>query len=94
MCAILVLAHRDAGNGSGATRWSLEVGMSQSIQSLVEMQGRRWAMSFGHAATIPQPSIAFARLRYSGAHEIAKQVADQLGFGFFGVGFVLATRWK
>ena len=58
--------------------------MSQSIQSLVEMQGRRWAMSFGHAATIPQPSIAFARLRYSGAHEIAKQVAAQLGFGFFG----------
>ncbi len=62
--------------------------MSQSIQSLVEMQGRRWAMSFGHAATIPQPSIAFARLRYSGAHEIAKQVADQLGFGFFGAEIV------
>lgn len=56
----------------------------QSIQSLVESQGRRWAMSLGQTAATPQPSIAIARLRYSGAHEVAKQVADQLGFGFFG----------
>jgi cytidylate kinase len=84
MCAILVLAPRDAESGCGATRWSLEVTMSQSIQSLVEMQGRRWARALGRTATAPQPSIAIARLRYSGAHEVAQQVADQLGFGFFG----------
>jgi cytidylate kinase len=62
--------------------------MSQSIQSLVEMQGRRWARSLGRSAATPEPSIAIARLRYSGAHEIAKQVAEQLGFGFFGTEIV------
>jgi cytidylate kinase len=45
-------------------------------------------MSFGHAAIAPQPSIAIARLRYSGAHEVAKEVAEQLGFGFFGAEIV------
>lgn len=57
---------------------------SQSIQSLVETQGRRWAMSLGQKAAAPQPSIAVARVRYSAAHEVATQVAEQLGFGFFG----------
>lgn len=57
---------------------------SQSIQSLVETQGRRWAMSLGRGAASPQPSIAIARLGYSGAHEVAQEVARQLGFGFFG----------
>lgn len=61
---------------------------SQSIQSLVEMQGRRWARSLGQAAASPQPSVAIARLRYSGAHEVAQQVAEQLGFGFFGAEIV------
>lgn len=52
------------------------------------MQGRRWARTLARTDAAAQPSIAIARLRYSGAHEVAQRVAEQLGFGFFGAEIV------
>jgi cytidylate kinase len=57
---------------------------SQSIQQLVEMQGRRWARSLERVTAPREPSIAISRLRYSGAHEVAEKLAENLGYGFFG----------
>jgi len=57
---------------------------SPSIQSIVDRQARRWARSIERLTRSPQPTVAFARERFSGVHRIAESVAERLGFGFFG----------
>jgi len=57
---------------------------SHSIHQIVEMQGRRWARSQARITDHLYPSIVVTRFPYSGAHELAAQVASSLGYGFFG----------
>jgi cytidylate kinase len=56
----------------------------QSIEQLVEWQGRRWAQSRARLMEHREPCVVISRLRYSGAHDVGERVAAELGYGFFG----------
>lgn len=61
----------------------------RGIEALVEQQVRRWEMEERKRKHAPAPpNIAISRLPYSGASELAQRVAEQLGFGHFGLEIV------
>ena len=61
----------------------------RSLDALVAYQVQRWALEQQKRAPRgPLPCVAMSRLPHSGATEVGKQVAERLGFGFFGIEIV------
>ena len=61
----------------------------RSIDALVAHQVRRWALEEQKRA--PRgllPCVAMSRLARSGAEEVGRELAEKLGFGFFGIEIV------
>lgn len=56
---------------------------AQSIEKLVEIQGRRWAASQPHGAKRHRPCVAITRLPFAGGTELGERVARRLDYGFF-----------
>ncbi len=70
-----------AGFGSGSR--------PRSLDALVAYQVQRWALE--EQQREPRgllPCVAMSRLPHSGAAEVGRRVAEQLGFGFFGIEIV------
>ena len=62
---------------------------SRSLEELVSHQVRRWELQSKREDTArTAPCIALSRLPGSGAAELGQEVADGLGFGFFGIEIV------
>jgi cytidylate kinase len=61
----------------------------RSLDALVAYQVQRWALEQQKSAPRGAlPCVAMSRLPHSGAAEVGKQVAERLGFGFFGIEIV------
>jgi len=59
---------------------------AEQIAQLFERQARRWAIERREGMPLPRgPVVAFSRLPGSGGDEIARQVAEWLDYGFFGI---------
>jgi cytidylate kinase len=63
--------------------------MAHGIHEIVERQARLWRVQDASPRTAPpNPCIALSRLPHSGAAEIGRRLAEQLGYGFFGIEIV------
>lgn len=63
--------------------------MPHGIHELVERQARFWRAQGASARTVPpNPCVALSRLPHSGAAEIGHQLAERLGYGYFGIEIV------
>ncbi len=61
----------------------------RSLDALVAHQVRRWEFEEAHRGVErPAPCVALSRLPGSGGAELGRQVAEALGFGFFGIELV------
>ena len=60
-----------------------------SLDRMVSRQVRRWMLREERRLTSPPPTcVALSRLPGSGAAELGRRVAEDLGFGFFGIELV------
>jgi len=63
--------------------------MAHGIHELVERQARFWRGQGASPQAAPSnPCIALSRLPHSGAAEIGRQLAERLGYGYFGIEIV------
>jgi cytidylate kinase len=60
-----------------------------SLERMVSRQVHRWILQEEHRHATQRPAcVALSRLPGSGAAELGRRVADDLGFGFFGIELV------
>jgi cytidylate kinase len=63
--------------------------MAHGIHEIVERQARLWRVQGASARSAPpNPCVALSRMPHSGAAEIGHRLAEQLGYGFFGIEIV------
>src|SRR5262249_60962947 len=59
---------------------------AEQLAQLFERQARRWGIERREGMPLPRgPVVAFSRLPGSGGDEIARQVAEWLDYGLFGI---------